>query len=192
MKLRRVFVTLAAGCLVIALCLISRWAGMGSPGVFSRETQAAPREDFQKGRALLQAGDAKRLKKDFEGAQKCYEEAANVFQAAGIRLFVAPARQMAEMCAGMPLDMSRLKNGTYEGAERGYIGDITVEIDVKNGKISRFQVVSHKENKPLKSLDVVPQEILNRQSPSVDAVTGATVTSCAVMSATFKALEKAK
>lgn len=192
MRFRPVFVLPAVGCLLVALCLISRWVGFGSSGIFSGETIAAPRDDVLKGRGLLQAGDAKRRKKDFAGARKCYEEAANLFQTAGIQFFAAAARQMTEMCAAMPLKISELKSGTYEGTDRGYVGDITVSLDVKSGRINRFQIVSHRESRPSKSLDVVPQQILTRQSPSVDAVTGATITSYAVMSATFKALEKAK
>jgi uncharacterized protein with FMN-binding domain len=192
MRFRTLPVVLAAGCLVVGLCVVSRWAGFSALVVSFPETQAAPNNDFQKGRAFLQDGDAKRQKKDFTGAKESYDEAVKVFQNAGTRVFASAAQQMADLCAGMPLNMSKLKSGTYGGTERGYVGDITIELDVKSGKIRRFQVVSHKESRPLKSLDVVPHEIMERQSPSVDAVTGATITSCAVMSATFKALEKAK
>jgi len=191
-RFRSLPVVLAAGCLVVGLCLVSRWGGFNALGVFFPETQAAPNVDFQKGRALMAEGSAKRLKKDFVGAKKAYDEAVKAFQNSKIQMFATAAQQLSDICAGMPLDLSKLKNGTYEGAERGYVADVTVSLDVKNGKIARFQVVSNKESRPLKALQVIPQAIIDRQSPSVDAVTGATITSCAVMSATFKALEKAK
>lgn len=191
-RFRPVLLGLVVGCMGVGLCLVARWAGFGSLAVFFPESQAAPNTDFQKGHALLQDGDAKRQKKDFAGAKKSYDEAVKVFQNSGMPRFASAAQELADLCAGMPLDISKLKNGTYEGVERGYVADITVSLDIKSGKISRFQVVSNKENRPLKALGVVPQEIIGRQSPLVDVCTGATITSCAVMSATFKALEKAK
>jgi uncharacterized protein with FMN-binding domain len=192
MKFRPVFVLLVVGCLLVVLGLISRWAGFGSPSILSRETTAAPEDDLRKGRSLLDASDQKRLRKDFTEAKKCYEDAVSAFQTAGAGRFATAARQMAEMCAAMPLNMSKLKSGTYEGTDRGYVADITVRLEVKSGRVKQSQIVSHAESRPRNSLDIVPQRILTRQSPSVDAVTGATITSCAVMSATFKALEKAK
>jgi uncharacterized protein with FMN-binding domain len=189
-RLRPIAVLFAVACLSVVVCAASQSAGLGAPGD-SREIYAAPADDFQKGRQLLLAGDSKRLRKDFAGARKCYEDAANAFQTSGRQKFIVVAEQMIELCKAMPIDMKKLKDGTYEGTDKGYVADITVSVEIKSGRIKTLKLVSQKENKPLKSLDVVPKAIMSRQSPSVDVCTSATITSCAVMSATVRALQKA-
>jgi uncharacterized protein with FMN-binding domain len=182
-----VTVLLVLGFLPVSTCLDF----MGLPQASAQEVYPAPVNDFQRGRALIKEGDAKRLQKDFAGARKCYEEAQAIFQSNNNRLFANASQEMIDLCAAMPLNMSRLKNGTYEGTERGYVADVTVSVELKGGRIRQFQIVSQRENRPLKALQVVPRLIVDRQTPSVDAVTGATITSCAVMSATLKAIQKA-
>jgi uncharacterized protein with FMN-binding domain len=51
--------------------------------------------------------------------------------------------------------------------------------------------LKHKEKIELNATKIIPRQIIARQSLKVDAVTGATVTSQAIVDGTFDALKKA-
>jgi uncharacterized protein with FMN-binding domain len=85
----------------------------------------------------------------------------------------------------------RLADGSYKAAARGYEGNVEVEVVVKAGKISAVKVLKHKESQPGKALEKIPARIVEKQKAEVDAVTGATITSKAIMSAAAKALKAA-
>jgi uncharacterized protein with FMN-binding domain len=193
MSLRPITALLFIGCLSVAVYAASQSMGMSGASAFAQEVlyAAPPQNDFQKARALLKAGDSKRLNRDYAGAKKLYEGALSGFQAARNNRFATAAQQMLDVCEAMPIAMSKLKNGTYEGTDKGFSSDITISVDVKSGRIKTLRIVSQKESRPLKSLEIVPRAVVSRQSPSVDTVTGATITSYTVMSATVKALQKA-
>lgn len=86
-----------------------------------------------------------------------------------------------------------LKDGTYQGQGQGMNGTIKVSVTVKGGKISEVQVLEHKESPMISdpALSKVPQEIVAKQSTSVDAVTGATFTSKGIMEAVQNAVQNA-
>jgi NosR/NirI family nitrous oxide reductase transcriptional regulator len=60
---------------------------------------------------------------------------------------------------------------------------------VKGGKIIDAGVNSHSEDRPQTAIKDIPARIKDAQSTQVDAVTGATVTSRAIMRAAQAALE---
>ena len=82
-------------------------------------------------------------------------------------------------------------DGNYEGTGKGEIGDITVSVGVKDGKISSVDVLEHGESEGIsdEALVEVPKSIVEKNSTSVDVVTGATGTSNGIMEAVSKALE---
>ncbi|HUW58250.1 MAG TPA: FMN-binding protein, partial [Planctomycetota bacterium] len=61
----------------------------------------------------------------------------------------------------------------------------------EGGRIREFRILQHKETRE-KGLEIVPRLIVKKQSPSVDAVSRATVTSYGLMTATLRALQKAE
>lgn len=88
---------------------------------------------------------------------------------------------------------SPYRDGTYRGSGTGHEGQVTVEVKISEGKISHVNVISERESRPGQSLKKIPQQILKKGSPeTVDAVTGATVTSNAIIRAVKMALEKAR
>ncbi len=90
------------------------------------------------------------------------------------------------------LDLKRVPDGTYRDSSRGYIGPVEVEVVVKDSRIESVQVSSHKEDRPLASIDQTTTQIIAKQGvKGVDTTTGATVTSEALINATAKALAKA-
>ena len=90
------------------------------------------------------------------------------------------------------LDLAKVPDGTYTGSEFGYVGEIVVEVTVKGGRIASVKVTRHQEKQFYSAMEDMPARIIEAQSLSgVDAVTGATITSDAIVNATAKALAKA-
>jgi len=68
-----------------------------------------------------------------------------------------------------------------------------MEVVVKNGKLTSVAPVAHRESAPGAALKELPARIVAAKGTAgVDAITGATVTSRAVLSAVDKALEQAR
>jgi uncharacterized protein with FMN-binding domain len=86
-------------------------------------------------------------------------------------------------------------DGSYSGSAEGFGGKLSVKLDVKLGKITAAAVTGHKETKsrkPIrKALQSLPAQIVRGQSTKVDAVTGATYTSKAIVKAAENALRSA-
>lgn len=85
-----------------------------------------------------------------------------------------------------------LRDGTYTGSAEGYSGTVTVEVTVKGGKIVALKVLSHTETPGYyeKGASVI-QSILAKGNLEVDTISGATLTSRAIIEATADALSKA-
>lgn len=88
---------------------------------------------------------------------------------------------------------AQYKDGAYQGAAAGYIGDVAVEVKISGGRIESVRIIKHEETTPGDALQVIPQKIIAAQgTKGVDAVTGATFSSKAILEATERALEKAR
>lgn len=87
------------------------------------------------------------------------------------------------------LDPKQVKDGSYTSSSIGYEADVKVEVVVKAGRIENVRVIQHREKQFYSSITDTPKKILARQSvKDVDATTGATITSEAIINATAKAL----
>lgn len=91
----------------------------------------------------------------------------------------------------------KLTAGTYTATTKGMKGDLTVEVTVSESSIDDVKVTSHSEtygigygvdNAPI---DVIPSQIVENQSLAIDMITGATITSNAILNATKDALGQA-
>lgn len=91
-------------------------------------------------------------------------------------------------------DLSGIRDGSYEATVDGQNGDMTVQVVVAGGKISQVAVVSHQETENIAgpAIEKVPAAIVEQNSPDVDGVTGATLTSGRIMEAVKKCLDQAK
>jgi uncharacterized protein with FMN-binding domain/Pyruvate/2-oxoacid:ferredoxin oxidoreductase delta subunit len=86
----------------------------------------------------------------------------------------------------------KYKDGTYAGVGQGKNPDLKVAVTIKDNKITNVEIVSNNETKGKEALNVVPKEIIDMQSTSVDAVSGATMTSNGIMAAVNDALSQAE
>ncbi|MBQ6545014.1 MAG: flavocytochrome c [Lachnospiraceae bacterium] len=80
--------------------------------------------------------------------------------------------------------------GTYTGTSKGFGGDITVTVTVSENKIEDLQIEGDHETENIGSfaVEMLGDEILEAQSPKVDALSGATVSSNAILRALNDAL----
>lgn len=85
------------------------------------------------------------------------------------------------------------RDGTYQAAAQGYGGLVTVKITIAQGKITDIQIVSApKEDVAyLKTARRIIDDIQAQQTPEVDTISGATMTSTGIKNACIIALNEA-
>jgi len=89
------------------------------------------------------------------------------------------------------LDIKRIPDGIYHDSSVGYSGQVFVEVSVAAGRISDVKVTKHTEKQWYSSITDTRRQILLKQgAKGVDATSGATITSEAILNATLKALAK--
>jgi uncharacterized protein with FMN-binding domain len=141
--------------------------------------------------AYLAAGDACRRAKRYDEAVGYYRRVLAIGR--GDRhLRKQKARALSAMeavTAFEHLDLSRVPDGTYRGRDFGYKSEIEVEVAVAAGRIQSVRVTREREDITLSSLTEIPRRIVEKQGlRGVDAVSGATMTSEAIVNAAAKAL----
>jgi fumarate reductase flavoprotein subunit len=87
----------------------------------------------------------------------------------------------------------KAKSGSFSASAPGQGGEVNVTVKLENGKIIAVELGSHNESEGIAddALADIPKAIVDNQSITVNAVSGATVTSKAIMKATENALVKA-
>lgn len=85
-----------------------------------------------------------------------------------------------------------IADGTYTGEASGYQGPLSVEVTIADEKITDIKVLDNAETIGIgsKALEAVPASIIEHQSVAVDALSGATASSKAVLTAVASALEE--
>ncbi|WP_160685743.1 FMN-binding protein [Clostridium sp. C2-6-12] len=89
---------------------------------------------------------------------------------------------------------SQYKDGTYTGRGIGFKGRTTkVSVTIADGKITKIETLSYGDDRPYfeKAESGVTQNIISKQSTSVDTVSGATYSSKGIISAVKDALSQA-
>jgi fumarate reductase flavoprotein subunit len=86
-----------------------------------------------------------------------------------------------------------LINGNFEGTAAGMQGPVTVSITVKDSKITAIEFLKNPETANIVKVAVerIPAQIIEFQSLSADAVSGATLTSYAILNAVTNAAKAA-
>lgn len=91
-------------------------------------------------------------------------------------------------------DMSTAFNdGEYEATVDGQNGTMTVKLTIAEGKIASVEIVENHETEAIAAgaLEKVPQAIVEANSPDVDGVSGATLTSGRIKNAVVECLKQA-
>jgi len=107
-------------------------------------------------------------------------------------LFEPQVAMAAKTSASFDMTKS-LKDGEYEATVEGQEGQMTVKTTVTGGKIAQVEVVEHHETVSIggAALETIPGAIEAANSVTVDAVSGATLTSNRIASAVQQCLEQA-
>ncbi len=173
--------------------VIKLWADMGE---FDKAIEAAEkrvRMGLPKS-AYLAAGDACRLAGKYKMALSYYKKvlaAPNGRQSPNIiEVIERRARDNSKAMKLLDmLDLNKIADGVYKGDNMSFVGQLYVAVIVKNHRIESVKIVKHKDKQYFTALTDTPKQIVEKQSiKGVDAVTGATITSEAVINATAKAL----
>lgn len=101
----------------------------------------------------------------------------------------------SDSSSGAPsFDMTKvLKDGSYEATVDGQEGPLTVSVTIAGGKISAVEVVENHETASVggPALEKIPGAMVAANSPDVDSISGATLTSTRLRDAVVACLEKA-
>lgn len=87
------------------------------------------------------------------------------------------------------LDLSKVADGTYTGSEDGNLVKAMVEVTVKDHVITEINILSHDNGKG-KPAEIIIDDIIENNSLSVDAISGATYSSNVIKVAVYNALTK--
>jgi urocanate reductase len=92
-----------------------------------------------------------------------------------------------------PSKEDTLINGVFEGTSNGMQGPITAKITVKDSEIIAIEFTENNETKNVTAVafERIPNQIIEHQSLSVDAVTGATLSSFGIIGAVTNAAKAA-
>ncbi|EHJ00280.1 FMN-binding domain protein [Clostridium sp. DL-VIII] len=86
------------------------------------------------------------------------------------------------------VDLSNVHDGTYTGSCDAIFVGAEVEVTVKDKKITDIKLLNHKTEKG-KPAEVIVDDVKNKQSLQVDAISGATNSSKVILKAIENALE---
>ena len=86
-----------------------------------------------------------------------------------------------------PVDMSKVKDGVYEGYSETTLVKAQVRVTVKDGKIENVEILKHECGKG-RPAEVITKEMIEKNDIEVDAVSGATISSEVIKDAVRKAL----
>jgi uncharacterized protein with FMN-binding domain len=147
--------------------------------------------------ACLYAGDACRVSGRHQKALQYYQKVLDVKAVgkAAQRIERSQTRARANIAAIQlfdMLDLARVPDGTYRASSPGYAGEVRVAVTVAGGRILSVQVVEHQEKQFYSSIKDTTRKIVEKQGvKEIDATTGATITSEAIINATARALADA-
>jgi uncharacterized protein with FMN-binding domain len=176
--------------------LIKLWADMGQ---IDRALQLAE----QKARngmphiAYLAAGNACRQAGKYSDAQAYYGKTiAAKLPAKKNNDFSRAVEQARENIETMQLfemlDLAQIPDGSFHGDSTAFNGPMRVEVRVTSSRIESVRVIQHREKQFYSALEQTPLQIVEKQTvQGIDAVTGATITSEAIITATARALASA-
>jgi len=106
-----------------------------------------------------------------------------------ILLVIGCSTAYKTMTAQMP-DLTQLSDGVYRGVcdLSGTPVDVTLDVSIKDNKISNIEIVRHMCSPIGKKAEKIIEHVIERQSLEIDAVSGATASSKAILKAVENAL----
>ena len=175
--------------------VIKAWADLGELGKALKLAREKARRAPEV--AYLAAGDACRKAGKYDDAVAYYEKVLRVPESSARQKQSKLNKQRAQANLTAvrvfdALNLNRLPDGTYAGSSLGYAGALEVSVTVRGHRLTSVKVTKHEDKQFFCALNDTPRRIVARQGvKGVDAVSGATMTSEAILNATAKALATA-
>jgi uncharacterized protein with FMN-binding domain len=144
------------------------------------------------GDLYVKMGELAKAREHYAEAIRLYPTSDQPYGRHLLPRYAAKVKTKLDLLAMQSLATTRLRDGTFTGKALGYSDkeDLEVAVTIRAGKISDVSV-AHEEQIDLNATKIVPQRIVEKQSVQVDGVTGATVTSQAIVEGAFQALKQA-
>lgn len=144
------------------------------------------------GDLFAKMGEPAKAREHYAEAMRLYPTSDQPYGRHLLPRSVAKVKTKLDLLTMQSLAATRLRDGVYTGRALGYSDkqDLEVTVTIRAGRISDVQV-KHEEKIELNATRIIPQRILEKQSVQVDGVTGATVTSQAIVEGAFQAVKQA-
>jgi uncharacterized protein with FMN-binding domain len=97
----------------------------------------------------------------------------------------------ASLDSSAPIDLSLIPDGTYAGEAQAFVVKARVEVKVAGGRIESFDILKHTCSPIGRPAEVLAGMVVEKQSLDLDAISGATLSSTAILVAGRNALGKA-
>jgi uncharacterized protein with FMN-binding domain len=107
----------------------------------------------------------------------------------GLFMIRNQARQAMASLSYETVDMSKTKDGIYEGQADAGLLQVKLNVTVKDQTIAKIDILEHKSGMGKKA-EVITEAMVSANTYRVDAVSGATLSSEAIKSAVSKALKE--
>ena len=172
---------------------IKLWADMGETEKALDVARAFARSGYTD-MAYLSAGDACRTVGKLDDAVTYYKHVLTLPASGQMAKRIQRNKQRAwANIQGIKLydslELSRVHDGKYSGKAPAYAGELHIEVTMAGGRIASVRVTEHKEKQFYSAIKDTTLQIVKEQGFSgIDATTGATITSEAIINATAKAL----
>jgi len=107
-------------------------------------------------------------------------------------LIIVGACSTGNIIVGGPISHTSLQDGIYDGSAKNGPVKVKAKITVSEQKITNIDLIEHRTWKGGQAEGIIPARIIEAQSTKVDAVSGATMSSVAIMNAVEDAVQKAQ
>jgi len=177
--------------------MIKLWGDMGETDKALQVAEFWVRIGGEPHPAYLAAADACRVAGRFPTAINYYQKVIGTppqpKRVDAVNRYKQRARESLEAIRLMEMaDVRKVADGNYAAKSPAYAGPLHVEVAVRDSRIESVRVTQHQEKQFYSAMTDTPRQIVKKQGvKGVDAFSGATITSEAIINATAKALGNA-
>ncbi|MCS1412065.1 MAG: hypothetical protein M2R45_05268 [Verrucomicrobia subdivision 3 bacterium] len=174
--------------------IIKLWGDLQATDRAISLAQEAITQGLEASEVYLLAGDALRTAKRYDEAIAYYEKALKLEGSGANKEQIERNQRRASGAIELiqlfdKLNFADLTDGQYEDKSYGYAGNIHLKTHVRNGMLNEIKITSLSDKQYYHAVDATIKKILRQQTvKGIDAISGATVTSEAVIRATAKAM----
>ena len=142
------------------------------------------------GDVYAKVGDTEKAAQEYRTAMKLFPTSKQPYGRHLMPRHVAKTQSKLDLMLRKALDLGKLRDGTYQGRSLGYGKELHATVMIRGGRIIDIRL-RHQEKIEQGATKLIPKQIIEKQSLDVDAITGATVTTQAIVEATYRALLRA-